>query len=284
MQAVQSAIEWFKSLSNGLKVVLIVVGVVVAILASQAFYAIAIIVFIVGIVALIVQAVRRRPLRQWGIVTASALVLAIIFGSISGGSPAPPEQANQEENVVAEETTVEEPTEEEPAVAAEEPTEEEPAEEEPAVAQEEPAEEEPEEEPTAGIGQVVEVDDGIWVVTSARQESQLADQFGGIMPPKQGNFIIVDFRFKNDANDSKTLTTAIMKLIDEDGRESDPDTDSFGYIPQEKNVLLEQVNPGVTKEGQVIFSVSPDASGFKLQLRGTSLFSLEEPKEVALGF
>ena len=94
----------------------------------------------------------------------------------------------------------------------------------------------------------------------------------------------MDFRFKNDANEAKTLHTAAMKLIDREDREFDPDTDSFGYIPQEKNVLLEQVNPGVTKEGQVIFSVSPDASGFKLQVRATNLFSLEQPKEVALGF
>lgn len=282
MEFLQNAVEWFKSLSNGLKVALILAALIVGILASQAFYIIAILVFIVGIVALIVQAVRRRPLRQWGIVTGSALVLAFVFGSISGGSPAPTEQGSQEETVVVEETA-EEPTEEEPAIAEEEAQAEpepEPEPEPPAPSQEQ---DEPAEEPTAGIGDVVEVADGIWVVTSARQEAQLADQFG-VRPPKQGNFVIVDFRFKNDANEAKTLHTAAMKLIDKEDREFDPDTDSFGYIPQEKNVLLEQVNPGVTKEGQVIFSVSPDASGFKLQVRATNLFSLEEPKEVALGF
>lgn len=280
MQLLQNAVDWFRSLSTGLKVVLILAALIVGILASQAFYVIAILVFIVGIVALIVQAVRRRPLRQWGIVTVSALVLAIIFGSISGGSPAPTEQASQDENDVVEETA-EEPTEEGPVVGEEEAQAEPEPEPEPAPSQEQ---DEPAEEPTAGIGDVVEVADGIWLVTSAQQVPQLADQFGGIRPPKQGNFVIVDFRFKNDANEAKTLHTAAMKLIDKEGRESDPDTDSFGYIPQEKNVLLEQVNPGVTKEGQVIFSVSPDASGFRLQVRATNLFSLEEPKEVALGF
>lgn len=94
----------------------------------------------------------------------------------------------------------------------------------------------------------------------------------------------MDFRFKNDSSEAKTLTPTILKLIDEDGRESDADTDTFSYIPQEKDIFLEQVNPGVTEDGQVIFSVAPDASGFKLQLRGTSFFSLEEPKEIALGF
>ncbi len=284
MQLIQNIVEWFRSLSNGLKVLVIVVGVVVALLASQAVFVIATIVFVIGLVVLILQAIRRRPLRQWGIVTVAALVLSIVFGAISGASNEGSTTAQRETATSSE--TAEKAKEKEPEPEPEPApprAPEEKAEAEPQKA-ESKKKEEPEEESTAGIGEVVEVDDGIWIVTSSRQESQLADQFGGIMPPKQGNFIIVDFRFKNDASDSKTLHTAAMKLIDEDGRESDPDTDSFGYIPQEKNVLLEQVNPGVTKEGQVIFSVSPDASGFKLQLRGTSLFTLEEPKEVALGF
>jgi len=78
-------------MSNSLKAVVIVVGVVVAILAREAIYTIAIVAFLVGIVGLIVQAVRRGPVKQWGVATAGALVLAIVFGSISGGSPAPTE-------------------------------------------------------------------------------------------------------------------------------------------------------------------------------------------------
>ena len=276
MQIFQNAYAYFQSLSSAMKAIVIIATLIVGILASQAFYVIALLVFMVGIVALIVRAVRRKPLRQWGIVTAGALVLAIFFGSISGGSPAPTEQASQEEPVVAEEPAVaeEEPAEEEPAVAEEEPAEEEP----PAAAAE------PEPEPTAVIGQSVEVDEATWVVTNARQATQLNDQFGGITPPKQGNFVIVDFRFRNDSNEAKTLHPGALKLIDEDGREFDPDTDTFSYIPPEENLFLEQVNPGVTKDAEVIFSVAPDASGFNLQLRGTSLFSLAEPEEVALGF
>jgi len=276
LQAIRSAIEWFKSLSNGLKVALIIVGVVVAILASQAIYVIAILMFIVGIVALFVQAVRRRPLRQWGIITASALGIAIVFGSISSaltGGPAPTEQESKQESAVAENQA-----EEEPASAVEEK----------AAAEPEPAKSEekkqPEEESTAEIGESVEVDEAAWVVTDARRATQLSDQFVGIMPAKQGDFVIVDFHFKNNSNEAKTLHSGALKLIDRDGREFDPDTDTFSYIPQERNIFLEQVNPGVTKDAEVIFSVAPDASGFNLHLRGTSLFSLEEPKEVALGF
>lgn len=282
MQLIQSIVEWFRSLSNGLKVVVIVVGIIVALLASQAVYVIAALVFAIGLVVLIIRAIRRRPLRQWGIVTVSALVLAIVFGNISGASnegATPTQGESATSDATAEKAKQEES---EPALEPE------PASEEKAEAEPEPAKsedkEQPEEEPTAEIGQSVEVDEAAWVVTSARQASQLNDQFGGITPPKQGNFVIVDFRFKNNSNEAKTLHSAALKLIDEDGRESDPDTDTFSYIPPEENIFLEQVNPGVTKDAEVIFSVAPDASGFDLRLRGTSLFSLEEPKEVALGF
>ncbi len=42
-----------------------------------------------------------------------------------------------------------------------------------------------------------------------------------------------------------------MKLVDKDGRGFDPDTDAFGYMPDDKNIFLDQVNPGVTKDGEV---------------------------------
>lgn len=66
-------------------------------------------------------------------------------------------------------------------------------------------------------------------------------------------------RFTNIGSESKTLPQNALKLLDLDGRESDPDTDTFGYIPNERNIFLEQVNPGVTEEGEVIFSVAPGA-------------------------
>jgi hypothetical protein len=278
---IQNIVEWFRSLSNGLKVLVIIVGVVVAFLASRAVYVIAALVFVIGLVVLILRTIRRRPLRKWAIVTVSALSVAIVFGNISGASnegATPP----QRESATAGETTEKAKQDEsEPVPPA-------PAPEEKAEAKPKPAKSEekqqPKEEPTAEIGESVEVDEAVWIVTDARRATQISDQFGGIMPPKQGNFVVVDFRFKNNSNKAKTLHSGALKLVDEDGREADPDTDTFSYIPQERNIFLEQVNPGVSKDAEVIFSVAADASGFNLRLKGTSLFSLEEPKEVALGF
>jgi hypothetical protein len=83
---------------------------------------------------------------------------------------------------------------------------------------------------------------------NSNQRSQFLD-------PKQGNLVVVDFRFNNNGNESKTLHQSALKLLGRDGREFDPDTDTFGYIPNERNIFLEQVNPGVTEDGEAIFSV-----------------------------
>ena len=288
MRYIDNIIEWFTSLSTTFKIVIVLVGVLVALLASRVVSGVAALVVVIGVIALIVRAIRRRPLRQWGLLTIGALVVAVVFGSVANAlygptetqresavSPAPAEEAKQEQP---------EPPPPAPPPPAPPPA---PASEEKAEAEPQRAEKEKKDQPeesTAEIGQSVEVDEAAWLVTDARRAQQLDDQFGGILPPKQGDFVVVDFRFKNNSNETKTLHSGALKLIDRDGRESEPDTDTFSYIPQDKNILLEQVNPGVTKDAQVIFSVAPDASDFKLRLRGTNLFSLAEPKEVALGF
>ena len=137
----------------------------------------------------------------------------------------------------------------------------------------------------AQIGETVTVGDASWVVSEAYPTNQINDTYGGVLPAKQGNFVVVDFRFTNDGNETKTLHQQAVQLVDSAGRESDPDTDTFGYIPQDRNIFLEQVNPGVTTNGQVIFSVAPGGSGYKLRLKDTNLIRSERNQaEVDLGF
>jgi uncharacterized protein DUF4352 len=138
-------------------------------------------------------------------------------------------------------------------------------------------------ETTVGVGQTATVGDASWVVSSARSTKQITDQFGAL-PPKQGDYVVVNFTFTNNGTDSKTLSPNIIALYDGQNRKSSPDTDTFGYIPQDKNILLNQVNPGVSKDGEVIFSVAPAGSGYKLELSDTNLFSSNPKAYVDLGF
>lgn len=134
------------------------------------------------------------------------------------------------------------------------------------------------------IGETVRSGDAEWTVTNATRTNELKQkgdgQFG---ESKQGDFVAMDFTFTNLASDSVTLDTLSLPLFDSEGREYEADTDTFGYIPAEKDIFLNQVNPGVTQEGQIIYPVAPDAKGFTVHAWDLSLFGGEEAR-IALGF
>jgi len=137
---------------------------------------------------------------------------------------------------------------------------------------------------TVAIGQPVTAGDIEWTVTDARTVNELRqDSFGQFGETKQGNFVWVDLLFTNNGSEPSTLTTQSLALLDSSNRESRPDTDTFGYIENERNIFLEQVNPGVTREGTAIFTVSPNASGFRLRVGDANMFSGAEAY-VDLGF
>ncbi len=139
------------------------------------------------------------------------------------------------------------------------------------------------EQPAVAIGEPVTVGDVQWTVTNAYPTERLESSFGQFGDPKQGNFVVVDFDFTNNSNEALTLATQSVALLDSEGRESQADTDSFEYIPRDRNIFLEQVNPGVTEQGSIIFTVAPGTSGFTLQVGDAQLFS-DQNGLVNLGF
>jgi hypothetical protein len=68
-----------------------------------------------------------------------------------------------------------------------------------------------------------------------------------------------------------------------EGRESNPDPDQFFYVPRDKQIFIDNINPGITKQGQTIFEVAPGASGFQLQAGETNPFT-DENGYIDLGF
>ncbi len=151
----------------------------------------------------------------------------------------------------------------------------------PAAAEEDqPGNQEQNEQPVAGIGEPVQVGEVQWTVTGAESTNELTAEF---QEPKQGDFVIVNFSFTNNGTEAKTLDSESMTLIDTQGREFQADTDTFMYIDPSQDVFLEQVNPGVTRDGTVIYTTAPDASGFQLEVGDADLFSSESAR-VDLGF
>ncbi len=135
---------------------------------------------------------------------------------------------------------------------------------------------------TFAVGQEAQLSDSAWNVYKAYPTTQLKDVFH-IDPPKQGNFVVANFTFRNDGREAVTLDTMHMTLTDDQGRTYEPDTDTFSYIPTEKDIFLTQVNPGVTQDGMVIFTVAPDAQGFTFHGQDMDFWSDKEAK-IDLGF
>jgi hypothetical protein len=124
--------------------------------------------------------------------------------------------------------------------------------------------------PTAKIGEPLRVGDVTWVVEDAKMVTELTSSYE---KPLRGNFVVVNFTFTNEGKEAATLDTTSMTLIDSEGRKSEADPDKFGYIPNDRDIFLENVNPGVTDQGQAIFTVAPGATGFELELGDADLLS-----------
>ncbi|WP_166397246.1 DUF4352 domain-containing protein [Rubrobacter marinus] len=137
-----------------------------------------------------------------------------------------------------------------------------------------------EERQAVPVGENLTVADVAWQVTNARQANQLTSEF---QEPKQGNFVVVDFAFTNNGSEAVTLDSESLALIDGEDRTFETDNETFGYIDPAKDIFLDQVNPGVTQQGEVIFTVAPGASDFTLELGDTDMFS-DENGYVDLGF
>ncbi len=136
-------------------------------------------------------------------------------------------------------------------------------------------------ESMVAVGQPLRVGDVEWTVTSAYPADQLTSYVDG--RTKRGNFVVVNFQFKNNSDEDLTLSSDALALFDGSGSKYEFDTDTFLYIEWSKNLFRFEVAPGDSPEGQVIFKVAPDASRFQLQL-GEENPSSNKSGYVNLGF
>src|SRR5215211_7003044 len=132
-------------------------------------------------------------------------------------------------------------------------------------------EEQSPEKKAAPIGKTVTAGNVEWTVQSVQEATELKS----LGQRKQGNFIIVDVIFKNNDDEPVTLDSASLAILDDKGRTSETDPDASMYVPTNQDLFLNQVNPGVSKQGRAIFNVAPDAKGLILQVGDTNPFGGE---------
>lgn len=118
------------------------------------------------------------------------------------------------------------------------------------------------------VGETVKAGEVAWTVSSVQQSTELK----ALGERKQGDFVIVDVTFINNGKEPVTLDSASLSLRDDQDRTHETDPDASFYVPTNQDLFLNQVNPGVTKQGRAIFTVAPDAEGLILEAGDTNMF------------
>lgn len=121
------------------------------------------------------------------------------------------------------------------------------------------------------LGQPVEAGDLTWTITDVQEATELKS-FG---ERKTGNFVTIDLTVQNNGDEAITVDSESLALLDQQGRTNQTDPDSSLYVPTRLDLFLQQVNPGVTQQARVIFSIAPDSRGLVVRAGDGDLFADE---------
>lgn len=91
----------------------------------------------------------------------------------------------------------------------------------------------------------------------------------------QGLFYIVSLKIENKGKETKTVDSSMLTLMDSQGRKFDRSIEgqtAKGMEQGKVDLFLQQVQPGLSASGDVVFDAPKDATGLTLVVKG-SLFS-----------
>lgn len=87
----------------------------------------------------------------------------------------------------------------------------------------------------------------------------------------KGEFILIVITVENIGDEAQSFAGSVQKLIDADGREYEADTGAALWLKDSKS-LYEQINPGLSVDGTVVFDVPKGLNPVAIELHD-SLFS-----------
>jgi len=95
-----------------------------------------------------------------------------------------------------------------------------------------------------------------YVFTNPQIQSSVGDSYSG--KDADGSFLILNLKVTNLGNEADYINNEIY-FIDEQGREFSQDDDAWVYL--ENNFIFEELNPSLTKSGQIIFDIPKNLNG-----------------------
>jgi sRNA-binding protein len=118
-----------------------------------------------------------------------------------------------------------------------------------------------------GLGEAVSAGD--WTFTVNDLECGL-DQVGDDFLTKeaQGQFCLMSLKVKNNGDTAATLMSDNQKLLDKKGREYSSDSEASIYADGASDLWIEEINPGNTAKGVVVFDIPTSVKPAQASLAG----------------
>ena len=109
-----------------------------------------------------------------------------------------------------------------------------------------------------GIGTPATISDVSFTVNSVEETKEIKSGNQFIENAvTEGKFILANVTVSNEKKESITISSSFFKIMTSDGVEYDPNTDGsvMMAMADEDDFFLEQINPGLSKTGTVVFEV-----------------------------
>jgi hypothetical protein len=135
-------------------------------------------------------------------------------------------------------------------------------------AQDRPAENQPAEPAKAGIGDKVRDGKFEFVVTKVQSGMKVIGREPILQEKPQGQFVLVHVNVSNIGDAAQYLSASDQYLFD--GQDKRYSADDTAWSALENNPLLEQVNPGNSVKGIIVFDVPKTVKPTKIELHDSA--------------
>jgi hypothetical protein len=122
------------------------------------------------------------------------------------------------------------------------------------------------------FNQAVQAGDFTWKFTDSRTAAFIGSN-EYFRKEANGEYIIVDVEVTNTGNKAQILSDSYVKLVDGQGREYSADSTASMYLGNQQSLFFEQINPGVSKRGALVFDVPKGLDVAKVRISNNLLES-----------
>lgn len=136
--------------------------------------------------------------------------------------------------------------------------------------------------PTHQVGESFTVGDGARSVRYTVQETGTAQEVGAdvVAEEADGTFLLVSLTLENVGDESFNVSSNLFQAVNAEDQSYDVDTEALTVLG-DSALIFEQVNPGLSTEGQIVFDVP--AGEYRLRVEPAGFASTASAHVVELG-